>query len=54
VSPFVIGIATAAVSGFIAAWFLLRYIKTHSFAPFAWYRFALGALVLILIATGVR
>jgi undecaprenyl-diphosphatase len=52
--PFLIGAATAAVSGFVAAWFLLRYVRSHSLRPFVWYRFALGALVLVLIGAGLR
>jgi undecaprenyl-diphosphatase len=30
----------------------MRYIQTHRFTPFAWYRIALGALVLLAIKTG--
>jgi undecaprenyl-diphosphatase len=36
---------------FLAAWivvrWLLRYIATHSFVPFAWYRIAFGVFVLV-------
>lgn len=38
--------AVSAVTGFIAVKWLLRYISSHSFAPFAWYRLALGGLLL--------
>jgi len=42
---------------FISAWFcvrwLLRYIATHDFVPFAWYRIVFGAIVLITAWTGV-
>jgi len=42
---------------FLAAWlcvrWLLRYIATHTFVPFAWYRIAFGLLVLATAATGV-
>jgi undecaprenyl-diphosphatase len=35
---------------FVAAWlcvrWLLRYVSTHDFVPFAWYRIAFGALIL--------
>lgn len=51
---FLVGTLTAMVSGFVAAWFLLRLVRRHSLAPFVWYRFALGLLVIILIAVGVR
>ena len=42
---------------FISAWFcvrwLLRYISTHSFTPFAWYRIAFGVVVLVTSWTGL-
>jgi len=45
------------VVSFISAWlcirWLLRYISTHSFAPFAWYRIAFGIVVLITAWSGV-
>jgi undecaprenyl-diphosphatase len=33
---------------------LLRLVRTHSYRPFVIYRYAAGAFVLLLIATGVR
>ncbi len=45
------------VVSFISAWlcirWLLRYISTHSFAPFAWYRIAFGIVVLLTAWSGV-
>ena len=42
---------------FVAAWlcvrWLLRYISTHTFIAFAWYRIAFGIVVLITAYTGV-
>lgn len=42
--------AVGLLFSFISAWFcvrwLLRYISTHSFVPFAWYRIAFGLVVL--------
>ena len=35
-------------------WFLLRYLRRHDFLVFMIYRLAVAALVLGLIATGVR
>ncbi len=52
--PFLLGTVTALVSGFVAAWFLLRYVRTHSLRPFVWYRFAFGLLAIVLIAAGLR
>jgi undecaprenyl-diphosphatase len=42
---------------FIAAWlcvrWLLRYISTHTFVAFAWYRIAFGIVVLVTAYTGL-
>ena len=32
---------------------LLRYVATHDFVPFAWYRIAFGIVVLVTAATGM-
>ena len=32
---------------------LLRYVASHSFVPFAWYRIAFGLIVLLTWWTGV-
>jgi undecaprenyl pyrophosphate phosphatase UppP len=42
------------VSGYLAARFLLGYLRSHSLLGFVWYRFALGVLVLALIVAGIR
>ncbi len=42
-----IGFVVSAVVAFIAVKWLLRYVQTHSFNPFGWYRIALG---LVLVA----
>jgi undecaprenyl-diphosphatase len=52
--PLIVGTIASAVVGYIAIAFLLRYVQTHSYKPFVWYRFAVGAAVLIVIATGLR
>ena len=49
--------AVGLVFSFIAAWlcvrWLLRYIATHTFVPFAWYRIAFGIVVLLTAYTGL-
>lgn len=45
---FTIGMAAAFVSAFICVRWLLRYIATHDFTVFAWYRIGFGLLVLII------
>jgi undecaprenyl-diphosphatase len=52
--PFVVGIASATASGFVAVWFMMAYLRRHSFAPFVIYRLAVGLGVLALIVAGVR
>ena len=48
--------AVGFIVSFLAAWacvrWLLRYISSHSFAAFAWYRIAFGIVVLITFFTG--
>jgi undecaprenyl-diphosphatase len=52
--PFAVGVVASAVSGFAAIVFLLRYVRTHSYDAFVVYRLLAAAIVLLLIATGVR
>jgi undecaprenyl-diphosphatase len=54
VAPFVWGTVTAGVSGFVAVAWLLRLLRTHSFAPFVVYRVLAGATVVVVFATGLR
>jgi undecaprenyl-diphosphatase len=42
----VVGMVTAFVSAFLCVRWLLRYIATHTFVPFAWYRIVFGLVVL--------
>lgn len=52
--PMIVGIVTSGFSGWLAVWGTLKLVRTRSFMPFVVYRIALGVLVLLLIATGVR
>lgn len=45
---FAIGMLVSCATGIISIGFLLRYVQTKDFLPFAWYRFILGALVIII------
>jgi undecaprenyl-diphosphatase len=49
---FAIGVVTSAVVGYAAVKFLIRYLTTHSLDPFAWYRLALAATVVVWVAAG--
>ena len=43
---FAVGLAAAFVSAFGVIRWLIRYVATHDFKPFAWYRIAFGLIVL--------
>lgn len=49
--------AVGLLFSFVAAWlcvrWLLRYISSHTFVPFAWYRIAFGIVVLATAYTGL-
>jgi undecaprenyl-diphosphatase len=45
---FTIGMMVSCITGIISIGFLLRYVQTKDFLPFVWYRFVLGALVIVL------
>ena len=49
---FAVGLFFSFVSAWLCVRWLLRYISTHSFVPFAWYRIAFGLLVLVTAWTG--
>jgi undecaprenyl-diphosphatase len=49
--PLVVGMVAAAISGLAAIHFMLRYLRTRSLDVFVWYRFALAAIVLLVLAT---
>jgi undecaprenyl-diphosphatase len=52
--PFVWGILTSAVMGYIAIAFLLRLVRTHTFTPIVVYRVVLGVAVIVIFGTGLR
>jgi len=49
---FGVGLAVSFVSAFVVIRWLIRYVATHDFKPFAWYRIAFGLLVLLTAWTG--
>lgn len=49
---FIVGILTAFVTGVLAIKFMLHYLARHSLAIFAYYRIALGLLVLFGVQVG--
>ncbi len=52
--PMIVGIVTAAISGFLAMSSMIRFVQTKTFAPYVVYRCVIGAGVLIALATSWR
>jgi len=50
---FAVGSFAAFISAFLCVRWLLRYIASHDFTPFAWYRIAFGAAVLVTAYLGL-
>jgi len=50
---FATGLVASFVFAFLCVRWLLRYIATHDFVPFAWYRIAFGAAVLLTAYFGL-
>ena len=50
---FALGFAVAFVSALICIRWLIRYVSRHDFVPFAWYRIAFGAVILVTAWTGI-
>jgi len=49
---FGVGLLFSFISAWLCVRWLLRYIATHDFVPFAWYRIVFGAVVLLTAWTG--
>ena len=44
-----VGFVVSAVVAFVAVKWLLRYVQTHNFNPFGWYRIVLGLLLVAVV-----
>jgi undecaprenyl-diphosphatase len=53
VPMFAVGFFVSFVSAWLCVRWLLRYISTHTFVAFAWYRIAFGVVVLLTAYTGL-
>jgi undecaprenyl-diphosphatase len=53
-TQFAVGILASAVSGALAVFGVLSFLRRHSFGAFAAYRVAAAAVVLLLVVTGAR
>jgi undecaprenyl-diphosphatase len=54
VGPFVVGTIASAGTGLLAINWLLGYVRGHNYTVFVVYRLVAAALILLLIASGVR
>ncbi|WP_332776458.1 undecaprenyl-diphosphate phosphatase [Polaromonas sp.] len=52
VPMFAVGLVFSFISAWLCVRWLLRYISSHSFVPFAWYRIAFGVVVLVTAQAG--
>lgn len=50
---FVVGLVFSFISAWLCVRWLLRYISSHNFIPFAWYRIAFGIVVLATAWSGL-
>ena len=49
---FTVGSVTAFISAFVCIRWLIRYVATHDFTIFAWYRIVFGLVILASVYTG--
>ena len=49
---FAVGTVMAFISALLCIRWLIRYISTHTFVVFAWYRIIFGSLILLLLYSG--
>jgi undecaprenyl-diphosphatase len=52
IPTFAVGLAFAFVSALICIRWLIRYLSTHDFTVFAWYRIAFGGVILLTAYLG--
>ncbi len=49
---FAVGLVVSWASAWVCVKWLMRYVASHTFVPFAWYRIGFGLLVLVTAYTG--
>jgi undecaprenyl-diphosphatase len=54
VSGFIAGMIASAVTGWLAVWGMLRFVRHRTFLPFVIYRFVVGTLLIVLVIAGFR
>ena len=53
-AAFAWGMVSSAVTGWLAVWGMLKFVRGRDFSPFVVYRVILGLAVLGIVATGIR
>lgn len=51
---FPVGVIAAGITGWLCIRFMLNYVQKHSYNVFAYYRFALAALIVVVVVVLVR
>ena len=51
-APLAVGLVVSFVSAFVVIRWLVRFVATHDFRPFAWYRIVFGVVVLLTFYFG--
>jgi undecaprenyl-diphosphatase len=51
-TPMLVGIVVAFISGWASIYFLLRYLRTHTTHVFIYYRYVVGAILAVMLLTG--
>lgn len=54
IGPVIVGMVSAAASGFAAIWAVLALVRRHNYNIFVWYRLTLAAVVVLVIVSGLR
>jgi undecaprenyl-diphosphatase len=54
ITPMIVGVIAAGISGWLAMWGMIRLLRSRSFTPFVLYRFVAGLSVLALLASSFR
>jgi undecaprenyl-diphosphatase len=53
-TPFIVGIISSGIIGYLSIAFMMRYLQTHNTYLFVFYRIALGIVVLLALWFGIR
>ena len=51
-TPIIVSIVVSFIVGYASIWFLLRYLRSHTTHIFIYYRFVLGVMMIVLLASG--